>query len=543
MFGFGICYLNGWSMAAADGAKKERAEWPPHPDRVFMALAAAHFETDGGREERAALEWLEQQGPPSLCVSEAEFRSIVTTYVPVNDSANPLKKEEAILPIMGSLPIGRDRKPRSFPVAIPHNPVVYLVWGVPLPQMHRSPLVALSRKVISIGHSASFVQMWIEDTPPAPTLVPVGGVARYRLRVQGKGRLHDLETRCNRKAVIQYRDLVSSNKERLKELENQRKAASKELRSEEKRKAEAPFKEEIDFLKKNIESAINQGEPFSLRPIPVLWQGYDTPPSLSQSESPHSVFDPQLVVLTLSGKRLSLPITLKLTEALRGAVMSGCAKQPPPEWLTGHAAHGARTDKPHVAFIPLPFVGCEHADGRIMGVALALPHELDPDEISPCLEPWLRDEQGLPRRIRLFAGQWLECEAELETRELPPWSLCPETWTKPSRFWATVTPVVLDRHFDGKGMWEKAAETIMDACERIGLPRPLEVLLNPVSRFEGVPHVREFPHVTRKSDGGQMYHSHAIIIFDKKMTGPVVLGAGRFRGYGLCRPLNEGGEG
>jgi len=45
MFGFGIRYLMGWAMAAADGAKKERAEWPPHPDRIFMALAAAWFET------------------------------------------------------------------------------------------------------------------------------------------------------------------------------------------------------------------------------------------------------------------------------------------------------------------------------------------------------------------------------------------------------------------------------------------------------------------------------------------------------------------
>ena len=29
MFGLGIYYLNGWAMAAADGAKKQRAEWPP----------------------------------------------------------------------------------------------------------------------------------------------------------------------------------------------------------------------------------------------------------------------------------------------------------------------------------------------------------------------------------------------------------------------------------------------------------------------------------------------------------------------------------
>ena len=55
MFGLAIRYLNGWSMAAADGAKKERPEWPPHPDRVFMALAAAWFETGQDEEEGLSL--------------------------------------------------------------------------------------------------------------------------------------------------------------------------------------------------------------------------------------------------------------------------------------------------------------------------------------------------------------------------------------------------------------------------------------------------------------------------------------------------------
>ncbi|MGZ8975757.1 type I-G CRISPR-associated protein Csb2, partial [Methylomagnum sp.] len=59
MFALALRYLNGWAMAAADGARKERAEWPPHPDRVFMALAAAWFETGQAADEGAALRWLE----------------------------------------------------------------------------------------------------------------------------------------------------------------------------------------------------------------------------------------------------------------------------------------------------------------------------------------------------------------------------------------------------------------------------------------------------------------------------------------------------
>ena len=40
-----IEYLTGYAVAT-DAANREQAEWPPHPARVFMALAAAHFETE-----------------------------------------------------------------------------------------------------------------------------------------------------------------------------------------------------------------------------------------------------------------------------------------------------------------------------------------------------------------------------------------------------------------------------------------------------------------------------------------------------------------
>ena len=100
-----------------------------------------------------------------------------------------------------------------------------------------------------------------------------------------------------------------------------------------------------------------------------------------------------------------------------------------------------------------------------------------------------------------------------------------------------MTPVVLNRHFKGRDKWERAADSVKDACEHLGLPRPREVLLHAVSRIEGTPHAREFPQLTRKRDGGRQSHSHAVVIFDEPVRGPVLIGAGRFRGYGLCRPI------
>ena len=296
----------------------------------------------------------------------------------------------------------------------------------------------------------------------------------------------------------------------------------------------------IEDLKTRLKDRFPNGQPVSLRPSPGRWQGYARTRGSASVEIPPTVFDPRVIVLALKGKRLSLPATLKLTTALRGLLMRACPEQPPPEWFSGHRPDGAPTPEPHLALSPLPFVASEHADGRIMGLALVLPVGLAPQEAEFCLEPFLYDlETGLPREHRLFSGQWFECSVEIETRERPPVSLNPNTWTRKSHVWASVRPVVLNRHFDGTDKWKRATESVKEACLHIGLPCPREVLLHPVSLVKGVPHTRDYPHLTRKNGGGRRSHSHAVIVFDEPVHGPVLLGAGRFRGYGLCRPMDE----
>jgi len=566
MFSLGIRYLNGWAMAASDGAKKENAEWPPHPDRVFMALAAAWFETGKNELEGNALRWLESLlESPSIAASGAESRKLVTSYVPVNDAALAGKKKieelrnkanakldelkEAGLSLLTEY---RLRQPRSFPVVIPHNPVIHFIWPGKLLDNHREALDSLCRKVTCVGHSASLVQVWVEDNPPEPNWIPVDGFAKFRMRIASEGRLEYLEKRYNRDVVVAYCDLVASKKaldEQRKELDAERKQSSVGLIGAEKKTAESSYKERITLIDVELkriaaELEIFGGkEPKSFRPEPGLWKGYGKPEAESKSDLLSNIFDSRLIVLKLTGKRLSLPATLKLTQALRGALLANRAK-PVPEWLCGHAENGASSLQPHIALLPMPFVGTEHADGRLLGVALVLPRNLDMGAVAETLEPWLRDASDWrPRKIKLFDGHWLECTVELDTRESPPWSLQTETWTRPANRWASVTPIVLDRHFDGPDKWEKAAESVKDACERIGLPRPLEVLLHPVSMFEGVPRSNEFPWMKRKKDGGRMHHAHAVIVFDREVQGPVLVGAGRFRGYGCCRPLpQEEGE-
>ena len=45
-----------------------------------------------------------------------------------------------------------------------------------------------------------------------------------------------------------------------------------------------------------------------------------------------------------------------------------------------------------------------------------------------------------------------------------------------------------------------------------------------------------FPRLNRK-DGSDRRHTHAILVFEEPVRGPILIGAGRYRGYGLCRAL------
>ena len=777
MFALGIRYLNGWSMAAADGARKEQAEWPPHPDRVFMALAAAWFETDEDVDEGAALRWLEELPPPSIAASAYEVRRFVTAYVPVNDGGgkkNSPKTELEKLKNSGLavVPEHRLRQPRAFPVAIPDDPTVHLIWPETDLDLHSAALERLAAKVTNVGHSASLVHVWVEqDCDIDVVWQPTDGVAVHRLRVPSPGRLDRLAGALNRDAWIAYHDFCSEieqSREDLKEMKppprvawrdfpdvvllaaetptrqhpdyraaksgdavaaadlvhalvdetriaavrsmldatgggavpvlvsahayerdgfnaipaalarllsehlgiqydttvvqtnvvshtgaggyarlarqaafggtvererryvmvddfigqggtlanlrgwverqggtvtgavsltgktysarlNPSEAQLHELRQKHGPDFEAWWREhfghtfdcltqsearylarspDADTIRSRLAAAVREGggrsharssreqgrhienltarraERFPdgqprapMRPPSGNWQGYGRPPEVRRDSGTRSLFDPRVVILSVSGTRLALPATLRLTAALRGLLLRECPEQPPPEWISGHQQDGEPTIAPHLALAPLPFVGSPHADARILGLALVLPQG-SANAAGRCLEPVLRTTAtGLPRKRRLFDGEWFECAVELETRERPPLSLRTETWLSPSSVWASVTPVVLNRHFKGKDKWEQAAESVKDACEHVGLPRPREVLLHPVSRVEGVPHARDFPQLTRKRDGGRPSHSHALIVFDEQVGGPVLLGAGRFRGYGLCRPI------
>ena len=198
MLAFGIRYLNGFS-AATEFDNRERAEWPPHPGSVFMALAAAHFQAGAEPEERRALEWLETlDQAPDIKAAAAIQRGVVTHYVTVNDKAGPGTT------LLQSAPMTRDRQPRSFARAWLEHDTVVLVWRTAHPdESIQTALRSLCSKVTRIGHSSSLVQMWVvrEEQVLEPDWVPDEGRAVMRLRIAMPGTLEELERRYNGHAL------------------------------------------------------------------------------------------------------------------------------------------------------------------------------------------------------------------------------------------------------------------------------------------------------------------------------------------------------
>jgi CRISPR-associated protein Csb2 len=256
-------------------------------------------------------------------------------------------------------------------------------------------------------------------------------------------------------------------------------------------------------------------------------------PPLGQSTTygkpsqPHSVFSTQALVMSFTqGPKLSLDASLPLMQRLRDALLARLNEQLPPS-LCGHALDGSPSRDPHLALIPLAFVDARHADGSLKGAALVLPRALEPPERrrlrAAIDEPWLLHLGSLGSiTMQLLAAQ----PDDLQALQFTKW------YGRSATCWASVTPVVLDRHPKKKGPTVEVI--IAESCTRIGLPPPVEVRTGNTSAFKGAPPVHPFLGRSSRMEGRPM--QHVLVRFAEEVRGPVLLGAGRFFGMGLCRP-------
>jgi CRISPR-associated protein Csb2 len=232
----------------------------------------------------------------------------------------------------------------------------------------------------------------------------------------------------------------------------------------------------------------------------------------------------------LNGPGLPIDATLSLTEAVRTALLSNAGKDGPiAAILSGHEG-GA-----HCAIAALPFVDREHADGRLMGFAVILPQGADLVARRAVLGACSDLENNGLHISNLAKWQIEGVDADSEYQNLRP-----HTWTRPSRIWRSVTPILLDRFPKKKG--PTVEEILRTSCLRAGLPELVSIAHGPYSAVKGVPPVPAF-RLQRAGEDRPRWGVHATLTFDAPVRGPVLLGAGRFFGLGLMRPQWEGADG
>ena len=544
-FGIEVNFLTGRFVATCHNDRRQ-PEWPPHPARLFSALVAAWADADEpDPSECVALEWLESQPPPGIAASDAVPRRVVSHFVPVNDasvvsrgryerrveniavltaqleselvvSAGEVTKKAAQLErklarerdvgaqvgsvgstnpasAVGMLPDQRGKQGRFFPSVTPDDARVTFVWDVPAPDDLVDSLDRLLHRVTRLGHSSSLVSCRL-IAPDCSATFEAGEVGSG-MRAVRRGQLRELARRFVRHEGYKPRSL--------------------------------PY---TDVRYRPVAKAAQQPE---------------------VEHKPNTAG--QWVVFEFIPGSRSFPVTrgVELAAAMRAAVFHH-AEDPIPEELSGHRADGGPTDAPHVAFLPLPYVGFEHADGRLLGMAVSVP-----DAVG----------DGARRALFRAIGNWEATAGKAEDRalkltlgaqgvtrlfrQLGPATLATlraSAWNRASCRWVSATPIALPRHPGRLGggtkaararAWDSAEASVVLACDHVELPEPIsvEVSLNPF--LTGSRPARRFPAFVQNGRSGRPVRRqllHASVTFTHPVAGPFMLGAGRFLGLGLMRP-------
>lgn len=564
------------------------AEWPPHPARLYSAMVAAWADSDEpDSDERAALRWLEDQGAPDIYCGEERRRTVVTHYVPVNDATAlkpgvststyaPLEsarqaladaqrsgdgratqRAEAVLAkahtkavtdavragaltgretdsiadgILEVLPENRGKQGRTYPTVIPDEPTVWFVWpDAQASEEDRRALDALLERVARIGHSSTLVACRCDETGPGSSPVWVPGESASgtrRVRVPRTGLIDRLEL------------------------------AFETHHGEEPRTLPAGM--------------VSYHQPRQVRP---------------QARRPRLGGDWYVLGFT-DGKFPTATQALAVARATRNALLAH-GDQPSPEILSGHQRQPGVTgptrplERPHMAVVPLLNAGNPHSDGTIYGIALVLPHDCpaeDRQAVERALRAWVAaDEHGeftltLPAGSSRRAFRYKLADLGVERGKAgsePEWLSTALTnrrktttrgyWCRPAARWLTVTPIALDR-FPGNLRTPKpeagnrataeAAAVVARACVHAGLvdrPEDVNVAIRLDAPLVGIP----ASPAGRKTAGKGHFPGyqtgsgvpracvHAEIEFAEPVQGPVLVGAGRYLGYGLCLPRDQ----
>lgn len=492
------------SYDAAEVDDRVRAEWPPHPARLFCALVAGAR----GEADRSALRWLEAQPSPLIIASGQPREGRRSAYVVANT-----------LSATGGSQVhpGRTNGLWSRTKAVPDSPTVSMVWPVTVDPQVVECLDQMARRVPYLGRST--------------------GVALIAATAGGEqiGNGEAGEFGADGRAVFEPCDLLD---------------------------AEVSVRVPYSGFLEDVDAQFEAGRPawevsryrgYRRHRRPVVAGGLarsgsartvggldtvggvdtaawvDTGPAGQEPLVPSVYTD--VLVLQFSGLKPQVRLTVRMTEALRSAVLKAAGRGAPAV-LHGHGADG----RPHVAFLALPDVGHEHADGHLLGLAVAIPDLPEPERRAV-----LRAVLGLRREdvngvVHLPVPDLGLVELLYQPGLVRPWGASPQRWRRGGRRWVSATPVVLDRYPKRP---EQVEGEVRASMRGVGLPEPVDIQISAEPLMSGAARLRpgDLPAHAR----GRLFR-HVAVTFDRCVSGPVLVGAGRYLGVGLLAPVAVAGD-
>ena len=175
------------------------------------------------------------------------------------------------------------------------------------------------------------------------------------------------------------------------------------------------------------------------------------------------------------------------------------------------------------ADLALPDVGYPWSRGRLHGLALWMPPECDVIE-----RQMARDAAVAIRRL---TGRGVDVSVGPRDDEARPVAAHPHRWLRQSRGWATAFPAIHERR-----RTLDLAE-VARWCRHAGLPEPVAFRSARTPLVAGALDLAPV-EVNRPGRPTRSY-SHVELRFGQPVPGPVVIGAGRQRGFGLCVPVDD----
>jgi len=468
-----IRYLQPLSHCRGDG---DSPEWPPAPLRLFQALisaAAAHWnEREQLRTAAPALRWLQQTSAPEIIACAAVPSTVPTQFYVPDNTADLL---------VSSWKRGEtDKVPKRtdkvvLPTHLSGDAVHYLV---PLDQEGLTHIQVLQTAARSITHLGWGIDMVAADA--------------------------DVITAAQAAALPGERWVVTQS-------------GGVALR--------VPTAGTLDDLIRKHQAFLNRLSDAGFSPVPPLREFAVRHYRRTTDPEPRPCCVFTILKPDASGNRaFSTPRrTAHVAAWIRHAVAQVCESAGWDDFLPFVHGHNSNGSMPNTAanssqrfqYLPLPTINSHlQRVESIRRVMVAAP-------------------VGFQDRIDFLRRRLLGHELKWENQVIGLLNLQPgkdwvrDQYLRPATTWSTVTPVILDGFNDHNP--KKTDKLLRKALANARIVSPLEFDYQPFGFRAGVEPVREFCR-PQKLKGSMV---HVKLQFQHPIPGPITIGAGRHRGFGL----------